>query len=99
MTLLRAKSHWFLLTEKPIILDDVAVVYFTTSDAVDAPFHFRPMVEDANSTEGPKDPLLILLLGTFHPLPISPVIIALFAAVSSLSLFSSIMPLYFCISM
>ena len=99
MPLLRAKSRWFLLTEKPIILDDVDVVYFTASDAVDAYFHFRPMVEDANSTEGPKDPLLILLLGTFHPLPISPAIIALFAAVSSLSLFSSLMPLYFCISM
>ena len=99
MPLLRAKSHWLPLTEKPIILDDVAVVYFIASDAVDAPFHFRPMVEDANSTEGPKDPLLILLLGTFHPLPISPAIIALFAAVSSLSLFSLNMPLYFYISM
>ena len=99
MTLLRAKSHWFLLTEKPIILDDVAVVYFTTSDAVDVSFNFRPMVEDANSTEGPKDPLLILLLGTFNTLPISPAIIALSASVSSLSLFRSLMPLYFCISM
>ena len=81
MPLLRAKLHWFLLTEKPIILDDVAVVYFIASDSVDASFHFRPMVEDANSTEEPKDPLLILLLGTFDPPPISPAIIVLFAAV------------------
>ena len=99
MPLFRAKAHWFILMEKPIILDGFAVVNFTASDAVDESFHFCPMVKDANITEGPKDPLLIILLGPFHPLTISPAIITLFAAVSSLSLFSLLMPLYFCISM
>ena len=97
MHLFRAKAHWFLLMEKPIILDDFTVVYFTASDAVYESFHCSPMGKDANSTEVQKDPLPILLIGPFHPIPISPAIISLFAAFSSLSLFISLMPLYLCI--